>query len=72
MVGKLYETTPRAGAPPVTGAFRGFNSRRFIRAALDGPVAQTHRALGIVVCDDSINRTGATLSLLERNMFDAS
>jgi purine nucleoside phosphorylase len=71
MTERLHEATLEADAPLVTVAVRAFNSRRFIRAALEGAVAQTYRPLEIVVCDDSINRTGAGLPLLGRDIFDA-
>jgi glycosyltransferase involved in cell wall biosynthesis len=70
MVGKLYETTPRAGAPLVTVAVRAFNSRRFIRAALDGAVAQTYRPLEIVVCDDG--STDGTDAIIHGYLADVS
>ena len=71
MTERLHEATLEADALLVTVAVRAFNSRRFIRAALDGAVAQAYRPLEIVVCDDSINRTDAGLPLLGRDIFDA-
>jgi glycosyltransferase involved in cell wall biosynthesis len=52
MTSDLNVAAPEARAPLVTVAVRAFNSRQFIRAALDGAVAQTYRPLEIVICDD--------------------
>jgi glycosyltransferase involved in cell wall biosynthesis len=59
-----------ASAPLVTVALRAFNSRQFIRGALDGAVAQTYRPLEIVVCDDG--STDGTHTEIERYLAEFS
>jgi glycosyltransferase involved in cell wall biosynthesis len=61
---------PEASAPLVTVALRAFNSRQFIRAALDGAVAQTYRPLEIVVCDDG--STDGTDAEIEQYLTEVS
>jgi Glycosyl transferase family 2 len=64
------EATLDADGPLVTVALRAFNSRRFIRTALDGAVAQTYRPLEIVVCDDG--STDGTHTEIERYLTEIS
>src|SRR5919109_1808997 len=70
MTSNLNVSAPEARAPLVTVAVRAFNSRQFIRAALDGAVAQTYRPLEIVVCDDG-SRDG-THTEIERYLTEIS
>jgi glycosyltransferase involved in cell wall biosynthesis len=66
----LNEAILDADGPLVTVALRTFNSRGFIRAALDGAVAQTYRPLEIVVCDDG--STDGTHTEIEKYLTEIS